>query len=102
MSLRLGHLGPLLCRNSTDDVSTQNLVEQARIWMTFDDKHVMPFYGIALNCGYMPALVLPFYSRGNVVNYLRRVEVDDAGKLDLVRVIFSGQVEFDLTDCFHL
>jgi serine/threonine protein kinase len=69
---------------------TNNLVEQARIWLTFNNEHIMPFYGIALNCGYMPALVLPFYSRGNVVNYLRRVEVDDAGKLNLVADIARG------------
>jgi len=69
---------------------TKNLAEQASIWVTFDNKNVMPFYGIALNCGYMPALVLPYYSEGNVVNHLRRNEVDDAGKLKLVLDIARG------------
>jgi hypothetical protein len=46
--------------------------------------NVSEFYGLAFNFGYMPALILPFYENGNVVEYVR--EKDGEAKLDMVSI----------------
>jgi serine/threonine protein kinase len=66
----------------------QRLGIQARVWRRLQHPNVSEFYGLAFSFGYMPALILPFYPKGNVVDYVRKA--DDEAKLDMVRQISRG------------
>jgi serine/threonine protein kinase len=63
----------------------QRLEREALIWRQLKHPNVSGFYGLAFSFGYMPALILPFYGRGNVVEYVRGK--DDEVKLDMVPVL---------------
>jgi len=69
----------------------ERLEHEAHIWHHLQHQNVSEFYGIAFNFGYMPALILPFYSNGTVVEYANKK--DDEAKKDLVRQI-SGGLEY--------
>jgi serine/threonine protein kinase len=66
----------------------QNLEREALIWRRLKHPNVSEFYGLAFSFGYMPALVLPFYGNGNVVEYV--MEKDDEFKLDMVKQTAGG------------
>ena len=82
----------------------QRLEEAALVWRRLEHPNVSEFHGLSFNFGYMPALVLPFYGNGNVVEYVR--QKDNDMKLDMVSIfclfitrnitkeLFSGE-----TDC---
>lgn len=63
-------------------MSLQRLEREARIWRRLEHPNVSEFYGLAFNFGYMPALILPYYGNGNVVDYVR--EKNSGAKLDMV------------------
>jgi len=66
----------------------ERLEHEAHIWHHLQHRNVSEFYGIAFNFGYMPALILPFYGNGTVVDYANKK--DDETKKDLVRQISEG------------
>jgi serine/threonine protein kinase len=66
----------------------QRLEREARVWRCLEHSNVSEFYGLAFSFGYMPALILPFYSNGNVVEYVR--EKGDEAKLDMVKQTAGG------------
>lgn len=65
-------------------VTSQRLQKGASVWQSLDHSNVSEFYGLAFNFGYMPALILPFYSNGNVVEYVKNK--DHEAKLHMVPV----------------
>jgi len=69
-------------------MSLQRLEREARIWRRLEHPNVSEFYGLAFNFGYMPALILPYYGNGNVVDYVR--EKNSGAKLDMVKQIAAG------------
>ncbi|KAJ8690509.1 hypothetical protein PTI98_011934 [Pleurotus ostreatus] len=46
------------------------LEESSRTWSRVDHPNLVPFYGVAYSLFYMPALVYPFYAKGNILSYL--------------------------------
>ncbi|KIM75589.1 hypothetical protein PILCRDRAFT_78699 [Piloderma croceum F 1598] len=66
----------------------KRLEYEARIWHHLKHPNVSEFYGIAFNLGYMPALILPFYSNGTVIEYVR--EKGNESRLDMVKQIAQG------------
>jgi serine/threonine protein kinase len=70
------------------DKFKQRLEKEARVWRSLEHPNVSEFYGLAFNFGYMPALILPFYGHGNVVDYVRNK--DNTAKLDMVKQIAAG------------
>jgi serine/threonine protein kinase len=66
----------------------QRLEEPALVWQRLKHPNVSEFYGLSFNFGYMPALVLPFYGNGNVVDHVR--QKDNDAKLDMARQIAEG------------
>jgi O-antigen/teichoic acid export membrane protein len=61
---------------------TQRLERQARVWQHLQHPNVAEFFGLAFSFGYMPALILPFYGNGTVIEFVK--EKDDQVKLDMV------------------
>jgi serine/threonine protein kinase len=66
----------------------ERLEREALVWRRLQHPNVAQFYGLAFSFGYMPALILPFYSNGGVVEYVRGK--NDRSKLDMVRQIAAG------------
>ncbi|KAF4568326.1 hypothetical protein EYR36_010336 [Pleurotus pulmonarius] len=51
--------------------SMKKMLEQSSsIWSRVDHPNLVPFYGVAFGLAYMPAIVYPFYSNGNILAYL--------------------------------
>jgi len=67
---------------------TERLKQEARVWQHLKHQNITEFYGLAFNFGYMPALILPFYGKGTVVEYVKGK--DNKFKLDAVRQIAQG------------
>jgi hypothetical protein len=67
------------------EISIQRLHEHGKVWRRFEHPNVAHFYGLAFNCGNMPALILTFYSNGNIMEYLK---ASDASKLILVYIFY--------------
>lgn len=65
----------------------QRLEHEARIWEYLEHPNVSEFFGLAFNVGSMPALILPFYGNGTVVQYVK--EKDDQARLDMVFAFHS-------------
>lgn len=53
-------------------------------WATLDHKNVAKCYGYTHDCGVMPALVMQYYARGNVIEYLKEKIVSFSHKIHLV------------------
>jgi serine/threonine protein kinase len=68
----------------------QRLHEHGKIWQQFDHPHVAHFYGLAFNCGNLPALILTFYPNGNIVEYLKQAPKPIPSKLFLVSTSISS------------
>jgi serine/threonine protein kinase len=66
----------------------QRLEREALVWQRLRHPNVSEFYGLAFSFGYMPALILQFYSQGNVVEFCKGKKGED--KLDMVRQIAGG------------
>jgi serine/threonine protein kinase len=66
----------------------ERLEREAHIWQHLKHPNVSEFYGLAFNFGYMPALILPFYGNGTVVEYLK--ERSNEARLAMVRQIAQG------------
>ncbi|KIM79277.1 hypothetical protein PILCRDRAFT_823532 [Piloderma croceum F 1598] len=67
---------------------TERLEYEARTWQHLKHPNVSEFYGLAFNFGHMPALILPFYDNGTVVDYVS--EKDNNARLDMVTQIAQG------------
>ena len=52
--------------------------------------NVARFHGLAFNCGLMPALILDFYSNGNVNEFVKTKSLTDDCKLTLVPPIVNA------------
>ena len=66
----------------------QRLEREAQIWQHLKHPNVSEFYGLAFNFGYMPALILPFYSNGNVVEYVSQKNEETKLNMVFFRVSF--------------
>ena len=62
----------------------QALEKDGRIWKSFNHPNVARFYGLAFNCGIMPALVLEFYPNGNINEFVKQKSLNDEAKFSLV------------------
>ncbi|RXW24935.1 hypothetical protein EST38_g899 [Candolleomyces aberdarensis] len=53
----------------------KKLIREAKVWSRFSHKHVVPFFGISFDVGRgqpgAPALICPYYSNGNLTEYLK-------------------------------
>jgi len=76
-----------MSKPSFSEKLNQRLHEHGKVWRRFDHPNVAHFYGLAFNCGNMPALILTFYSNGNIMEYLK---ASDASKLILIQEIARG------------
>jgi hypothetical protein len=63
------------------------LERAARVWQDLEHPNVSEFFGLAFNFGYMPALILPFYGNGTVIEYVK--DKDNETKLNMVSVFVS-------------
>ena len=75
----------------------QRLEEPALVWQRLMHPNVSEFYGLSFKFGYMPALVLPFYGNGNVVDHVR--QKDDDAKLDMVLIFCSFVTRNTTKEC---
>jgi len=58
--------------NEHGDKSVKRLIREARVWMSLNHPHIVPLLGlVSVELG--PGLVSPWYSHGNVLQYIRRV-----------------------------
>lgn len=55
------------------------------MWRNLQHENVAKLLGLAFNVGNMPSLVLPFYPSGNVMEYIKTENIDQGGRLQLVR-----------------
>ncbi|KAJ8695218.1 hypothetical protein PTI98_007831 [Pleurotus ostreatus] len=62
--------GPSLPGPGFANAMKKMLEESSRTWCRVDHPNLVPFYGVAFNLAYMPALVYPFYANGNILSYL--------------------------------
>lgn len=62
------------------------LEESSPLWSRVDHPNLVPFYGVAFGLAYMPAIVYPFYSNGNVLSYMAQR--------------YPGEVDLENTDRF--
>jgi len=76
-----------------DQLQTR-LLQKGEVWHKFDHPNVARFYGFTFDHAYMPALVIPYYPNGNVVEYVKRLpEMPVETKLDIVREI-AGAIRY--------
>jgi len=70
----------------------KRLLTHGEVWRDFKHENVCPFYGFSFQHAYMPALVLPFYRNGNIMQFLEREGLKKTGndKLEFVRGIARG------------
>ncbi|KAF4593895.1 Receptor-interacting serine/threonine-protein kinase 2 [Pleurotus pulmonarius] len=54
------------------DALKKMLEESSTTWSRVDHPNLIPFYGVAFNLAYMPALVYPFYNNGNINSYVKQ------------------------------
>jgi len=66
----------------------ERLERHATKWLQLQHPNVSEFFGLAYNFGYMPALILPFYGNGTVIEYV--MHKNDEARLDMVRQIARG------------
>ena len=74
----------LLVNSSCSDLITQRLEREAHVWQYLDHPNVSEFLGLAFNFGYMPALILPVYGNGTVMEYVKEKDIET--RLDMVPV----------------
>ncbi|KAF8634522.1 hypothetical protein AX17_004195 [Amanita inopinata Kibby_2008] len=79
----------------TDDEVAQTelkekLVGHGQRWQEFDHPNVAKFYGLAFDQGLMPALILDYYHKGGILQYLNDNSVSTQERLVLVRDIAAG------------
>ncbi|KAJ7590438.1 kinase-like domain-containing protein [Mycena floridula] len=77
-------------RRDMVDGLVKNLRREGAKWRTLKHDNVAEFYGLALNMGPMPALVLPYYPKGNVVTFVRETSPSGDEKLRLIKEVASG------------
>jgi len=68
------------------------LLLHGETWHHFNHENVSKFYGFSFQHAHMPALVLPYYPKGNIMQYLdtQVPKLSDSDKLQLVRGIARG------------
>lgn len=67
---------------------TRRLLRTVRVWMTLDHPNIVPFLGVAFNCGDLPALVTPFYVNGNIDLY----RMPDENRLLVVSTVLGPRL----------
>ena len=77
----------LLTNPSCPNLTAQRLEREAHVWQYLEHPNVSEFLGLAFNFGYMPALILPVYGNGTVMEYVK--EKDNETRLDMVSVFPS-------------
>lgn len=73
------------CLFSNIHFLVQQLYIHAAVWQRFNHPNVAHFYGLAFDCGDMPAIIIEDYPHGNVIQYLTaNPQVSQGHKLQLV------------------
>ena len=61
---------------------SQNLTELIAQWQRLELRNIMPCYGITLNLGPLPGMILPLCTNGAILKYTKKYPA--VSKLDLV------------------
>ncbi|PFH44720.1 hypothetical protein AMATHDRAFT_72209 [Amanita thiersii Skay4041] len=68
----------------------ENLLKHARVWVTLKHPNIVQFYGLAFDCGPLPALIMDYYPIGNAFEYLKKRSLSPIQRVELLRDVASG------------
>lgn len=63
---------------------SQDLVREGSVWKTLKHPNILEFLGLVFNMSSIPAIVLPYYPSGNVMEYLKAKDTPLADRLPFV------------------
>jgi len=84
--LRGGSMG----RPSFSDKLNKDLQGHGLVWRQFHHPNIANFLGLAFNCGAMPALILEYYPKGNIIDFSKKNSASNETKLRLIKEIALG------------
>ncbi|KAK2465006.1 hypothetical protein APHAL10511_003082 [Amanita phalloides] len=68
----------------------KNYMEKLSRWVEFEHDNIARCYGYATDCGPMPALIMDYYPRGNITQFLKAGDTSFNQRVELIRGIAEG------------
>ncbi|KAK2461109.1 hypothetical protein APHAL10511_006888 [Amanita phalloides] len=79
----------VVCKVFTDEF-TETFKRHTQRWVTFNHANVARCYGYALDFGLMPAIIMDYYSEGEIMKYMKAKCSSFEQKIKMIRDVAEG------------